>query len=107
MLERRQAGGRNSAEATRLRWLRAAEGNLSSTDFASRVGWSLSQLSNYENGIRLSRDAAIQLKEKVEGLTIDWLWFGAEEGLSPSLRRRLRIVRDAKKSTKPAGLQRA
>lgn len=98
MLERRQAGGRNSEEARRLRWLRIAEGASNSTEWAKRIGWSLPQLSNYENGVRLSRDAAINLREKVAGLTTDWLWFGAENGLSVDLARRLRAVQDAERA---------
>jgi len=48
------------------------------------------QLSNYENGIPLSRDAAIKLATRVPGLTTDWLFMGREAGLSVDLRRRLR-----------------
>lgn len=95
MLERRQAGGRNSEEARRLRWLRVAEGAVNSAEWARRIGWSQSQLSNYENGVRLSRDAAIHLCRKVPGLTTDWLWFGAENGLSVGLRDRLRALQAA------------
>ena len=98
MLERRQAGGRNSEEARRLRWLRAAEGAENSTEWARRIGWSLPQLSNYENGVRLSRDAAINIVKKVPGLTTDWLWFGAENGLSVDLAKRLRAVQKAEQS---------
>lgn len=55
----------------------------------------LPQLSNYENGVPLSRNAAIMLVRKVPGLTTDWLFLGREEGLSVDLRRRLRKAGEA------------
>ncbi len=101
MLDPRQAGGRNSPGARRLRWLRDAEGAKNSTEWARRIGWSLPQLSNYENGVRLSLDAAITLRGKVAGLTIDWLFLGAEGGLSVDLAQRLRAVQEEERVSKP------
>jgi transcriptional regulator with XRE-family HTH domain len=101
MLERRQAGGRNGLAAQRLRWLRVAEGAKTSSEWAKRIGWSRPQLSNYENGVRLSLDSASTLRNKVHGLTVDWLLFGAENGLSVDLRDRLRAVQEAERAAKP------
>jgi hypothetical protein len=53
------------------------------------MGMTLPQLSNFENGVPLSRNAAILLATRVPGLTTDWLWLGRLEGLSVDLRRRL------------------
>jgi transcriptional regulator with XRE-family HTH domain len=96
-------GGRNSMMAKRLRWVRAAEGVKTSTEWAKRIGWSPSQLSNYENGVRLSFDAAITLVSKVPGLSIDWLVFGNEMGMSLDLRAR--VLAEAEKERKPAAVK--
>lgn len=85
----KESGGRASPGARRLRLLRKAEGGDNSTIWAKRMGMTLPQLSNYENGVKLSRDAAILMCKRVPGLTMDWLFMGREEGLSVDLRRRL------------------
>jgi hypothetical protein len=82
--------GRDGAIAKRLRLLRKAEGEDSSSAWARRMNMSLPQYSNYEGGHPLSRDAAITLATRVPGLTTDWLFMGREEGLSVDLCRRLR-----------------
>lgn len=81
--------GRNNPIAKRLRILRRAEGVSKSSVWAARMGMSLQQLSNYENGRLLSRNSAITLAKRVPGLTLDWIYLGREEGLSVDLRRRL------------------
>ena len=85
-----RSNGRDDAIAKRLRLLRIAEGEDSSGAWARRMGMSGPQYSNYENGIPLSRNAAITLATRVPGLTTDWLFMGREEGLSVDLCRRLR-----------------
>lgn len=97
-MHQKQAGGRDSPVAKRLRLLRIAEGGDNSTVWSRRVGMTLPQLSNYENGVMLSRDAAIRLATRVPGLTTDWLWLGREEGLSVDLRRRLQDAAKAMES---------
>lgn len=82
--------GRNGAICRRLRQLRKAAGYNTATEWADSLGWSVSQLSNYENGSPLSFTAAKQLRAHVPGLTIDWLVYGDEKGLSRVLRLRLR-----------------
>lgn len=89
----RKLGGREDQGARRLRQLRKAEGGESSTAWAKRMGMTLPQLSNYENGVPLSRNAAIVLVHRVPGLTTDWLFLGREEGLSFDLRQRLRAAK--------------
>lgn len=86
----KETGGRESPGARRLRLLRMAEGGDNSSTWAKRMGMTLPQLSNYENGVPLSRNAAITMVKRVPGLTTDWLFLGREEGLSVDLRRRLR-----------------
>jgi transcriptional regulator with XRE-family HTH domain len=71
MASQRDSAGKDSATSKRLRLLRKAEGDDSSSAWAERMGLTQPQLSNYENGIPLSRDAAIKMAEHVPGLTTD------------------------------------
>jgi hypothetical protein len=83
------SGGKDLPVARRLRVLRKAEGDTKPVVWAKRVGWSLSKLSNYENGVPLSKNAAIGLAKLIPGLTTDWLFLGRKEGLSVDLLRRI------------------
>jgi transcriptional regulator with XRE-family HTH domain len=85
----KESGGRASPGALRLRLLRKAEGGDNSSTWARRMGMTLPQLSNYENGVPLSRNAAIEMVKRIPGLTMDWLFMGRDGGLSVDLRRRL------------------
>jgi transcriptional regulator with XRE-family HTH domain len=80
-----------------MRLLRRAEGFAESAQgFAQKVGWSPTQLSNYESGDRrVPRDAALQLLKRVPGFDLAWLWTGEERGLSFDLRRRIDEARQA------------
>lgn len=84
-------------EAHRMRLLRRAEGfSESAQAFARRVGWTPTQLSNYEGGLRrVPRDAALQLLKVTPGFDPVWLWTGEERGLSFDLRRRIEEARRA------------
>ena len=90
----KETGGRNSPGAKRLRHLRRAEGGVSSSTWAARMGMTRPQISNYENGLPLSKNAAVRLAQQIPGLTTDWLLMGREEGLSVDLRLRLRKAAD-------------
>ncbi|MDE5451302.1 hypothetical protein GWE18_00225 [Bradyrhizobium sp. CSA112] len=85
----KQSGGKFSPMATRLRLIRLAEGETNSSRWAKRMGWTLPQLSNYENGVRISLNAAIQMAERVPGLTTDYILRGVMDGMTVDLRRRL------------------
>jgi hypothetical protein len=48
-------------------------------------GWSV-----FQSGTRLiTRDAAIRLCEEYPGLSLDWIYFGKTDGLSPEYRKKL------------------
>jgi transcriptional regulator with XRE-family HTH domain len=94
-MHKKESGGREADVAKRLRLLRAAEGGHKSKVFALRMGFSGPQYSNYENGVPLSKPAAIQLATRIPGLTIDWLYMGREEGLPVALRQRLHQAKEA------------
>lgn len=48
----------------------------SSASFARFLGVTATRLNNVENGSPLARDLAMILRQKVPGLTTEWLWFG-------------------------------
>jgi transcriptional regulator with XRE-family HTH domain len=102
-MHKKESGGRDSPCAQRLRLLRKAEGGENSSRWAARMGMTLPQLSNYENGVPLSRNAAITMAKRVPGLTTDWLFMGREEGLSVDLRRRLRAAAENPKKPEKDG----
>lgn len=91
-------GGRDSAGARRLRLIRIAEGETNSSRWAKRLGWTLPQLSNYENGVTISRNAAIQMANRVPGLTTDYILRGVMDGMTVDLRRRLEEAETAEQS---------
>lgn len=86
-----ETGGPELPEARRLRLLRVAEGFENAAAWAAYLGWPPTALSNFENGSRrVPRDKALQIRERVAGFSVDWLWTGDESGMSVDLRRRLR-----------------
>lgn len=59
------------------------------------MGWTLPQLSNYENGVVISRDAAIRMANRIPGLTTDYILRAVMDGMSVDLRRRLEEAEEA------------
>ncbi len=76
----------------RLKALRKAEGYLTSKAFADYLGLKYPRYNNFETGEPLSIEAATIIVEKVPGVTLDWLYLNREEGLTISLRERLRAA---------------
>lgn|SRR5262249_7387191 len=90
MRVRKMSGGRNNPVAKRLRHLRAVfSGDDNGARFAQRVGMSYTRWNNFENGFPLSLEAAHLLVKAVPGLTLDYLFYGHDAGLSVALQRRL------------------
>lgn len=85
----KQTGGKFSPMAQRLRLIRLAHSETNSSKWAKRMGWTLPQLSNYENGVRISLNAAIQMADRIPGLTTDYILRGVMDGLTVDLQRRL------------------
>lgn len=83
-----------SPGSQRLRWVRLAEGYENSALFAARVGLSATAYSQYENGVRLSLDAAIKIANRVPGLTTDYLVRAREEGMPAELRMRIEKAKE-------------
>lgn len=93
-------GGRDGANAMRLRLIRMAAGGDKPGVWAPRVGMTVTQLSNYENGIPISKNAAITMANRIPGLTTDYILRGVEDGLSVAFQRRLREAEQALKKGK-------
>lgn len=86
----------------RVRWVRLAEGFDNSALFAKKVGIGTTTYSQYENGVRLSLDAAIKIANRIPGLTTDWLLRGREEGMPPELRRRIEQAKEKEEAEEAA-----
>lgn len=77
-------------QGRRLRWLRQAEGIRTGTAFAVHVGWGQSGYSQFETGKRqITREKALQLRNKIPGFDPLWLWEDDKRGLSFDLRQRI------------------
>jgi transcriptional regulator with XRE-family HTH domain len=74
--------------AERLQRLRTLFGPTQ-TEFCRRYHFSKTQWSNYEAGFPPSLAAARQLKARIEGLTLDWIYDGDTGGLTVNMARRL------------------
>jgi len=48
-----------------------------------------------DHGAELSKEVAFRVRERVPGLTLDWLWFGYWAGTPVELARNLRQLLDA------------
>lgn len=94
----KESGGRESPGARRLRLIRLAEGETNSSRWAKRLGWTLPQLSNYENGVMISRNAAIQMANRIPGLTTDYILRGVMDGMTVDLRRRIEEAEEAEQA---------
>lgn len=70
-----------TAIAKRCVLLRYATGN-SQTAFARLIGIEMSHWHNFEHTRRLTRDVAERIKQKIPGITTDWLLSGDKSGLT-------------------------
>ena len=75
--------------ADRLIRLRKAYGYETTTALAHALGVSVQRVSNVENGKPLGRDLAFLIVKKHPEVTVDWLWNGANHGLSVRVARLL------------------
>lgn len=77
-------------QGRRLRWLRQAMRINTASEFAARVGWRQSGMSQFETGRRrVPMDKAMQLRKKIPGFDPLWLWEGDKRGLSFDLLQRI------------------
>jgi hypothetical protein len=88
----RKSGPWKNDVPARLVALRLAVSGESQTRFAAQIGLEVKRWNNFERGSPLSKEAAIQLVQRIPGLTLDWLFLGKEDGLPVKLQRELAEV---------------
>jgi hypothetical protein len=81
--------GRHSEMAKRLRHLRQSLSEDNIARWAQRVGIAYTRWHNFESGYPISIEAAIQLCRRINGLTLDYIYFGKPDGLPMHLHQRL------------------
>src|SRR5262245_11481525 len=82
----KSAKGRDGPIAQRLRRLRAViEPGMPASEFARKYGFTESQWWNFENGYPLPSTSALRLRQRIPGLTLDWLYLGETGGLTVAL----------------------
>lgn len=69
----------------RLALLRRALGYETQSLFATKLGFGVSQWNNFERGMPLPFPAANKLMAKINGLSLDWIYYGRDGGLSVKL----------------------
>ena len=72
----------------RIRVLRRLKG-MNQTEFTKFSGIPYKVWNHYEQGYPASRQALWTLREKIPGVSTDWIWFGETNGVEPKLLRRL------------------
>lgn len=75
----------------RVRLVRIYHG-MNQTEFARFLGFDYKQWNHYERGYPMPRQAAFILREKIPGLSIDWLWFGDEGHIETGFLKRLKMM---------------
>jgi transcriptional regulator with XRE-family HTH domain len=75
----------------RMRDLREALGHDRKTDFARLLGITLARWSRIEQGCPITIKMATRMREKIPGLTTDYILDGDTAGLSENLRLLLRV----------------
>jgi transcriptional regulator with XRE-family HTH domain len=71
----------DEAIAARIVLLREALGYENAADFARRLGITQQRLSNWENNRPALPHQGARMIRRVTGATLDWLYFGVENGL--------------------------
>lgn len=78
----------NDEEAARLKQLRAALKH-NQQEMADLLAISFQRYNNIERGSGLSYEVAALICQRIPGMTLDWLYFGKESGLTVDLAGRL------------------
>jgi len=85
----------NGEVPRRLRELRRPECIPTAVAFAERLGATPARYGNIEAGsYKLSIKVAHAIVDAVQGVTLDWLYYGRESGLELPLLDRLRAARE-------------
>lgn len=76
----------------RLKLMRQIVSGENQQDFAARIGVDQKRWNNYEQGYPIPRHVAMMLISKLDGMSVEWLWFGKEGNLSADYRDRIRTA---------------
>jgi plasmid maintenance system antidote protein VapI len=83
-------GRPHAAVGDRLEQFRTEILDVNQAGMAQIADLSEGQWSVFQSGTRLiTRDAAIRLCEEYPDLSLDWIYFGRTDGLSPEYRKKL------------------
>jgi transcriptional regulator with XRE-family HTH domain len=82
-----------------LRELRKALGYNTAKEFADMLDVSPSRYGNVEAGLSLAIELALTIVRMVPGCSLDWLYYGKEDGLSVGLWNRLADARGSSEAT--------
>jgi len=74
--------------AQRIRLVRKLSG-LDQQQFAKRIGIPYKSWNHYETGYPMRREVLVTLLRHVEGLSVDWLWFGRTGNMPAGLLKQL------------------
>jgi len=76
----------------RLRIMREILSGDNQTDFAKRLGIDFKRWSNYERGYPIPREVAFLLRQEFPGMSIEWIWFGSYDALSPGYKEKILLA---------------
>jgi hypothetical protein len=76
----------------RLKIMREILSGDNQTDFAARLGIDFKRWSNYERGYPVPREVAFLLHKQFPGMSIEWIWFGTEQSLSPAYKELIHLA---------------
>lgn len=88
----------------RLKLMREIISGENQTDFAARLGVTFKRWANYERGYPVSRQVAWKLWDDF-GVSVEWLWYGAQGNVKPIFLERLKAAEDAEKEHRLAEKQ--
>jgi transcriptional regulator with XRE-family HTH domain len=83
----------------RVKRLRLALGFTQQQDMADKLGISFNRWNNVERGLTLGIDLAKLICRKFPGVTLDWLYFGHEAGLTQAMKDKLDQVPNGPKKS--------
>jgi DNA-binding XRE family transcriptional regulator len=81
----------------RIRLLRRMFG-MNQVEFCKYIGIDYKTWNHYERGYPISQKTARMLKEKIPGVSVDWIWFGEQWNVEAELLKTLqRLDREERK----------
>lgn len=60
--------------------------DMNQTEFAAWTGIGYKKWNHYEQGYPIARESAWALRDKIIGISTDWIWFGDDIGVEEGLR---------------------